>query len=269
MQQEIGRITREKGFTLQPGGAVSGQLYGLPFSALAGAVWSVGVTAVEAPEGAEYRVRELLKRAFPTAEGLTVRWEKGRLAVTMSPAEKETSAAAFFALIEEAVGLASALSAPPVQIEDEKPPADAVSHPQERAAWLRGAAGAILGALAGVLPWLLMQLAGGLSLGLLCFLMPVASFAGYRWFHGPRRLKTVRLTVALPSFLLLLPAAFLGCALYWRLHLVGPGTFWQVLVTPVVAAQSCAGALVGAATAVLGMIFLNRPMREYVRGSSS
>ena len=74
------------------------------------------------------------------------------------------------------------------------------------------------------------------------------------------------LAAAIPSFVLLLPAAFFGDTLYWLRRLDEPAAFWQVLATPVVISQACAGALVGAALIVLGLIFLRNMVRDYAQG---
>lgn len=258
-----------RGFSVDVQGAVSGLLYGLPFRGAAGSAWSAGVVTRGAvpPVGGEEKVRDYLRGVYPDTDA-AIRWERERLSVVLTPPDADReNPESFLAFLDETAGIASALLAAPEETDGAANSSAGRSLPaEERAALLRGAAGASLGALAGTLPWLVFLIFGGLSLGLLCFAMPVAAFFGYKWFRGPRSGKTAMLAAAIPSFVLLLPAAFFGDTLYWLRRLDEPAAFWQVLATPVVISQSCAGALVGAALIVLGLIFLRNMVRDYAQG---
>ncbi|MCI9415521.1 MAG: hypothetical protein HFJ79_10180 [Clostridiales bacterium] len=257
-----------RGFSVDVQGAVSGLLYGLPFRGAAGSAWSAGVVTRGAvpPVGGEEKVRDYLRGVYPDTDA-AIRWERERLSVVLTPPDADREKPErFLDFLDETAGIASALLASPGESASPDSPAGRSLPAEERAALFRGAAGASLGALAGTLPWLVFLIFGGLSLGLLCFAMPVAAFFGYKWSRGPRSGKTAMLAAAIPSFVLLLPAAFFGDTLYWLRRLDEPAAFWQVLATPVVISQACAGALVGAALIVLGLIFLRNMVRDYAQG---
>lgn len=91
------------------------------------------------------------------------------------------------------------------------------SYREPVAAYFRGAAGAFLGALVGVIPWVLVG-ALGWYMWLFGSVISVASFYGYQWLRGAHSTHFAVGSIVVSSLLALMVAQVLGTAVDWMLY---------------------------------------------------
>lgn len=102
------------------------------------------------------------------------------------------------------------------------------SYREPVAAYLRGAAGAFLGALVGVIPWVLTGLFGW-QLWIFGILISVASFYGYQWLRGAHATGFAVGCIVVSSLVALAAGQVLGTAFDWMMHSEVAIPFWEAL----------------------------------------
>lgn len=201
------RVNAEKG-------AVSGLLSGIAFLA-APAAGTLDM-AVSIPDDRLPKLQEQL-RAAASAAALTVERHDTGIRV-ICPGMDAWSGDAFCRFLSDSAAKAAGLVG---AVYDDRFEKDR----EPVSAYFRGIAGALLGAVAGVLPWFLGSLLLHFQFGWLAFLVSTGSFFGYRWLRGAHNTSFATTLIVLCS----LVAVFLSnlaesCLLAMQ---GGEWTFWQ------------------------------------------
>lgn len=136
------------------------------------------------------------------------------------------------------------------------------------AAYWRGAAGALLGAIAGAIPWFLLRNLVGIQLGYLGVLIGVAAFFGYRYLWGAHSTRFAFVSIVVSSLLALLGACF-GSAVWDVLEQL-PGQ--DIPVFAIALRHLVSGLwrefLFGAATCAVGLLLVRRSLLTYTHESN-
>lgn len=104
------------------------------------------------------------------------------------------------------------------------------SYREPIAAYLRGAAGAFLGALVGVLPWILLGLLGW-QLWIFGAVISIGSFYGYQWLRGAHATGFAVACIVVSSLIAVLLGEAVSTAVFMVQTAEVALTFWQALAT--------------------------------------
>lgn len=139
------------------------------------------------------------------------------------------------------------------------------SYREPLAAYFRGAAGALLGALVGVIPWVLSGFLG-FQLWIFGILVSVAAFYGYRQLRGAHATGFAVGAIVIASLLAVFVGEVVGGAFSLVLYSETPITFWAALsacLTPAGLIWVAQDAVFGLLCCALGFFGIRGKVMEY------
>lgn len=144
------------------------------------------------------------------------------------------------------------------------------SYREPVAAYFRGAAGAFLGALVGVIPWVLTGLLGW-QLWIFGILISVASFYGYQWLRGAHATGFAVGCIIVSSLIALAVGQVLGTAFDWMMYSEVAMTFWEALracLSPVGLQMVASDSLFALISCALGFAGIRGKVMAYTHESN-
>ena len=136
-------------------------------------------------------------------------------------------------------------------------------------AYFKGAVGAFLGALVGVIPWVLVGAMGWYS-WLFGSVISVASFYGYQWLKGAHSTRFAVGSIVVSSLLALMVAQVLGMAVDWMTLSEVPMSFGEALafcLSPVGIRLMLSDSLFGLIACAVGFIGIRGKVMAYTHES--
>lgn len=218
--QEILPAAASKGYkTDEAASTVSGVTGGIAFRAQL--LEDMVEMSLNLPEENLEKLRSKLASQSKLYDGVSVRYQNFGIAIQL-PGLSSMPASDFLAFLDVSAAQAAKLVGVAYDDKFEK-------DKEPFAAYLRGIAGALLGALIGVLPWFLCGYFLNWQLWMLGFLVSTLSFYGYRQFYGAHN-TTFATVVIVVCTLFAVFASTTAETLLWLQQAVAEFQFPETLV---------------------------------------
>lgn len=162
--------------------------------------------SVNVPANRFDKLRSALSSMDETFQELTVSQQPYGIRIFL-PSASELTGEAFVSFIEKAATKSVELIGNAYNDHFEKKQGEPMT------AYITGLLGALLGAVAGVLPWFIASRFLNFQFGWLAFLVSTGAFFGYRWFRGAHNTSYAMTVIVLFSLMAMFLSNLLECGL--------------------------------------------------------